>query len=90
MVQLELAKWMTREGGESGADEVIAFTRLCRVVPLDTEIAIHAADACLRLKLPTADAVIFATARLTGATLITCEAHFGGLEGVILVPKTGA
>jgi predicted nucleic acid-binding protein len=88
MVQLELAKWLTREVGEDKADQVIAFTQVCQVVPLDTEIALAAADACRTHKLATADAIIFATARARGATLLTCDAHFEGLPGVDVVPKT--
>ncbi|MDO5371809.1 type II toxin-antitoxin system VapC family toxin [Paracoccus sp. (in: a-proteobacteria)] len=87
MVQLELAKWLTREVGEDKADQVIAFTQVCQVVPLDTEIALAAADACREHKLATADAVIFATARLRGATLLTCNGHFKGLPGVSLIEK---
>ena len=88
IVQLELAKWLTREVGEDKADQVIAFTQVCQVVPLDTEIALAAADACRTHKLATADAIIFATARARGATLLTCDAHFEGLPGVDFVPKT--
>ena len=88
MVQLELAKWLTREVGEDKADQVIAFTQVCQVVPLDTEIALAAADACRSHKLATADAIIFATARARGATLLTCDAHFEGLPGVDFMPKT--
>lgn len=88
MVQLELAKWLTREVGEDKADQVIAFTQVCQVVPLDTEIALAAADACRMHKLATADAIIFATAQARGATLLTCDAHFEGLPGVDLMPKT--
>jgi uncharacterized protein with PIN domain len=31
IVQLELAKWLTREAGEDKADQVIAFTETCIV-----------------------------------------------------------
>ena len=87
MVQLELAKWLAREVGEDKADQVIAFTQVCRVVPLDTEIALAAAEACRAHRLATADAIVFATARAQGATLLTCDAHFDGLPGVRLIPK---
>ena len=90
MVQLELAKWLTREVGEDKADQVIAFTQVCHVVPLDTEIALAAAEACREHKLATADAIIFATARGQGATLLTCDAHFEGLPGVTLIEKIKA
>ncbi len=87
MVQLELAKWLSREVGEDKADQVLAFTQVCQVVALDTEIALAAAEACREHRLATADAIIFATARAGGATLLTCDAHFEGLPGVTLVGK---
>ena len=88
IVQLELSKWLLREAGEEQADQVIAFTQVCQVVPLDTEIALAAAEACRAHKLATADAIIFATARSRAATLLTCDAHFEGLPGVTFIPKT--
>lgn len=90
IVQLELAKWLTREVGEDKADQVIAFTQVCQVIPLDTETALEAAEACRTHKLATADAIVFATARARGATLLTCDGHFEGLPGVTLVPKVKA
>ena len=90
MVQLELAKWLTREVGEDKADQVIAFTQVCNVVPLDTEIALAAAEACRAHKLATADAVILATARTQGATVLTCDKHFEGLPDITLIEKIKA
>ena len=87
MVQLELAKWLTREAGEDKADQVIAFTQVCVVVPLDTDIALAAAEACRDHRLATADAIILATAHAQAATLLTCDAHFEGLSGVTLIEK---
>ncbi|MCV9938270.1 type II toxin-antitoxin system VapC family toxin [Boseaceae bacterium BT-24-1] len=87
IVQLELAKWLVREVGEDKADQVIAYTQLCNVVPLDTEIALAAAEACRTHKLPTADAIVFASARAYDADLITCDQHFDGLPRVILIEK---
>jgi predicted nucleic acid-binding protein len=90
MVQLELAKWVTREVGGYKADQVVAFTQVCHVVPLDTEVALAAAEACGDHKFATADAMIFATARAQGATLLTCDALFEGLPGVTLIEKIKA
>jgi len=90
MVQLELAKWLTREVDEDKADQVIAFTQVCNVVPLDTEIALAAAEACRAHKLATADAVILATARTQGATVLTCDKHFEGLPDITLIEKIKA
>ena len=90
MVQLELAQWLTRQVGEDKADQVVAFTQVCQMVSLDTDIALAAAEASREHKLATADAIIFATARAQGATLLTCDAHFEGLPGVSLVEKIKA
>lgn len=87
MVQMELAKWLTREVGEDKADQVIAYTQVCQIVPLDTDIALAAADACRVHKLASADAIIFATARAQNATLLTCDKHFEGLPGITLIEK---
>lgn len=90
IVQLELAKWLRREVGEEKADQVLAFTQLCRIVPLDTRVALLAADLCIEHKLATADAVIYATAREHGADLLTCDAHFEGLPGISYIAKLAA
>lgn len=87
LVQLELAKWLMRERGEDEADQVIAYTLTCVVVPLDTTIALLAADLHRQHRLATADAIVYATARHLGAELLTCDAHFEGLPSVVLFPK---
>jgi predicted nucleic acid-binding protein len=87
IVQLELSKWLVREAGEEQADQVIAFTQKCVVVPLDTRIALLAADLHRQHKLATADAIVYATAKHMGAELLTCHAHFEGLPDVMLFPK---
>ena len=87
IVQLELAKWLTREMGEDQADQMIAYTQHCVVVPLDTKIALLAAELCSKHKLATADAIVYATALSNSADVLTCDAHFKGLEGVKFVEK---
>lgn len=89
MVQLELAKWLTREACEDKADQVIAFTATCTVADLDTATALLAAELGLKHKLATADAIIYATSRAHGADLLTCDRHFEDLLGVYYVPKPG-
>ncbi len=87
IVQLELAKWLAREVGEDRADQVIAYTQMCVLAPLDTKIALLAAEICGQHRLATADAIIYATALEHGADLLTCDAHFEGLPGVVYVAK---
>ncbi len=87
IIQLELAKWATPEIGEDKADQVIAFTHTCIVVELDTAIALSAADICGRLRLATADAIIYATGQAYRADILTCDRHFEGLPSVRLIAK---
>ncbi len=88
IVQLELAKWLLRESGEDQADRVIAYTQKCVVVPLDTRIALLAAEFHRQHRLATADAIVYATAQAHGADLLTCDAHFAKLPEVVFFKKT--
>ena len=88
IVQLELSKWLVRQIGEDEADQMIAYTQKCRVVALDTAIALLAADLRREFKLATADAIVYATARSQGADVVTCDAHFKGLPDIAFFAKT--
>lgn len=90
IVQLELSKWLVREVGEAQSDQVIAFTQKCIVAPLDTRIALLAADLHRQYKLATADAVVYATALENNSDLLTCDAHFEHLPSVIFIRKSGS
>jgi len=48
---------------------------------------LFAAELSYELKLPLADSIILATARLHQATLWTQDEHFKGLEGVQYIEK---
>ncbi len=87
MVQLELAKWLTREVSEEETDRVIAYTQKCTVVALDTRLALRSAELHRSHKLATADAIVYATALERGVPLLTCDTHFEGLPNVILFAK---
>lgn len=87
LVQFELIKWMRRKHGDGVADSVLAYTQTCVVVPLDTQIAMAAVELSSSHHLAAADAIIYASARLTNSELVTCDAHFEGLPGVIYVSK---
>jgi predicted nucleic acid-binding protein len=87
MVQLEIAKWLSREISEDAMDRALAYMERCIVIPLDTRIALHAAEICAAHKLSTADAIVYASALENGARLLTCDAHFQGLGGVVYVGK---
>lgn len=87
IVQLELVKWATRELSDNAADHITAFTQKCLVVPLDTALALSAAELCRFHKLSTADAIIYATALAADAELMTCDAHFETLPKVLYFAK---
>ena len=87
IVQLELAKWATRERGDDVSDEIIAYTMKCHVVDLDISSALIAADICRRHGLATADAIVYGAALQHDAGLLTCDAHFERLPGVIYIAK---
>ena len=86
-VQLQLSKWLVRELGEDQADQVIACTHKCVVMPLDTAVALHAADLHREYKPATTDAVVDATVRQFGAELRTCDAHLEKLPEVAFFPQ---
>jgi predicted nucleic acid-binding protein len=90
IVQLELAKWLTRHLGEDAAEAVIAFYDTCEIADLNTEIALAAADLGVRHGLATADAIIYATAQAYDADVLTCDRHFATLPGVRFIPKHDA
>jgi predicted nucleic acid-binding protein len=87
IVQLELSKWLTRELGEERSDSVIAYTQKCIVTPLDTDIALMAAECHRKHKLATADAIVYATAQYHRAQLMTFDAHFAKLASVAYLAK---
>lgn len=88
LVQLELAKWLMRALDEDRADQVIAYTQKCIVVPLDTRIALLAVQLHRQHKLATADAIVYATALDNDVDLLTCDKHFEGLPGVVYFRKS--
>ena len=87
LAQHELYKWLYREVDPPTALSAIAATQSATVVPLDTSLALQAADVAREFKLAMADAIIYATVRQHRATLITSDAHFSALPQVKYFPK---
>lgn len=73
--------------GDFDALRAVSVMRLGRVVDLDVDLAIKAADLSIAHKLPMADSIIYATARRFGAELWTQDADFESLPGVRYFPK---
>lgn len=81
----EVYRWMLREATESDALAAVAVMKQGKVVPLDDQISILAAELSHRHKLPLADGIIYTTAKDHDAELITQDADMEGLPGVIYV-----
>ena len=87
IIMYEVYKHSKRLRGEDGALDAVAAMQKTRVVELNDELALIAADLSIELKLPMADAIILATARLYEAEVVTSDADFDGVPGVTYIPK---
>ena len=85
IVLYEVYKVIRRQRSEDEADLAAARLKKCELVPLNERLALLAADLSLEHSLAMADAIVYATARHHGATLITMDADFAGLPGVKVV-----
>ena len=83
---LEVFRRMLRQNGEEAGLDVIAQMQQGLVVNLDADLALEAARLGLELRLPLADSVILATARLHNATIWTQDEDFEGMDGVRYIP----
>ena len=83
----EMFKTVLRQRGEPAALQAVALMRQGCVVELTERIALLAAELSLQEKLPMADSIILATARLHDAHIWTQDADFEGLENVTYVVK---
>jgi len=84
----EVYKVVLRQRGPSAALQAVALMRQGRIVELGERIALLAAELGLKHKLPMADSVILATARVHDAHVWTQDADFAGIENVTLVPES--
>jgi len=83
----EVFKRIAQQRDENAAMQAVAVMQQGVVVDLSVDLAIMAANLALDLKLPLADSVILATARLHKATVWTQDADFEGIAGVKYVAK---
>lgn len=86
IILYEVARRVERDAGRQAAARAAAQLLNTRVVPLDEALALSAARVGLTHPLAMADAIIYATARFVGATLVTSDAHFQDLPDVVYLP----
>ena len=78
----EVFKRVLQQRDESNALRAVAVMQQGSVVDLDARLALFAARVSLDTRLPMADSIVLATARLHQATLWTQDADFASLPGV--------
>jgi predicted nucleic acid-binding protein len=78
----EVFKRILQQRGENDAIRAVAMMRQGEVIDLDSTLAMQAADQSLQYKLPMADSIILATARMHSATIWTQDSDFEGLSDV--------
>jgi len=86
----EVYKYVLRQRNRESALQVVATMRQGKVVDLNENLAIEAAELGATHGLPLADSIIYATAAAFDATLWTQDSDFEGLDGVEYQPKHGA
>ena len=82
LVLYEVYKVVKRQRSEEEALLAAAQMGKTQLVPLTDTIALTAADASLTYHLAMADAVVYATALIHKATLVTSDADLAALPGV--------
>jgi predicted nucleic acid-binding protein len=87
IVIYEVYKHAKRLGSEEDAVDAVAAMQKTRVVPLTDELALIAADLSILHKLAMADAIVLATAQAHDADVVTSDADFKNVPGVVYIPK---
>jgi len=82
----EVFKCIMRQKGEDAALHSVAHMQQGKVVALDGALAMDAAVAGLKYKLPLADSIIYATASKFGAVVWTQDEDFKALADVQYFP----
>jgi len=85
----EVYKKVKKEKGEELALSVVTQMEKTKVVTLDEEIALLAADLSIGHLLPLADAVVYGTAMREKAKVVTSDSHFKDLDDVVFLPSPG-
>lgn len=81
----EVFKVMRRDLSEDQAIAGVSAMHRAHIQPVDTTLALEAADIALAHRLAMADALVYATAVKHRARLITADSDFDGLDGIVLV-----
>ena len=84
----EVRKKFINDNDITKADLAVDIMKIGKVIDVDSEIAILASDISNTYKLPMADSIIYATAKLYNAEIYTQDKHFENLEHVHYFSKS--
>jgi len=85
IVIYEVYKKVHQTRGEEDALIICAQMEKTKVIDLTQDIAIIAAELSLKLSLPMADAIVYATAKKLKCKVVTSDAHFKNLPDVVFI-----
>lgn len=74
--------------GKTEADRFVSHALRLHVVALSEDLALTAAHLSIEKKLAMADSMIYATAQVYQASLVTGDGAFRGLAGVVMPGST--
>ena len=84
IVIFEVYRHLAKQRGKAMAERFVSQTLQRNVIALDETIVLAAANLSLDHRLTMRDAIVYATARVCQAQLVTSDPHFRGLPGVII------
>ncbi|MHB8883062.1 MAG: PIN domain-containing protein [Thermodesulfovibrionales bacterium] len=87
IVLYEVYKKIKRERTESEALSAVSALNQTVVTDLSESIALLAADLSIKHALPMADAIVYASALENDCRVVTGDAHFRELDGVLFIGK---
>lgn len=87
IILYEVRKYSLLNADEDRTLKILQFMEQGQLIPIDSEIAQHAADLSIRHQLAMADSLIYATTLAQKATLWTQDNDFKGLPHVTHFPK---
>jgi len=85
IVLYEVRKKLLVEQQKTAADWFVSEALRHTVVPLDERIALDAANYSIQFRIALADAIIYTTAVVENARLVTGDAHFANLPNVTVL-----
>ncbi len=85
IVIYEVRKVLLRKHSQLVADAFASEVLRHNLLLFDEQTALKAAAASLQYQLVMADAIVYTSAQLSGATLIASDDHFRNVSGVLLL-----